>query len=362
MSQVELLDSIITKLLTNPVHNSAAGASEPLAPSTSYTRQSRLSSFQHAEVVTGGGPGGANRSGRPSRGSRGSSMGRGHAAELTESDVLLLVMESRKMFMSQPMLVEIRAPVNLCGDVHGQYNDLLRLFDLGRYPPESNYIFLGDYVDRGDKSIETVCLLMAYKLRFPDNFFMLRGNHESSSINRIYGFFDECKRRFSVRMWKLFTDTFNCMPVAGLVDNRIFCMHGGLSPELKDLDQVRRILRPTDVPDSGLVCDLLWADPADDGITQGWMENDRGVSWVFGTDVVDGITGSFDIDLICRAHQVVDEGYQFFARRKLITVFSAPNYCGEFNNSGAFLSVDEHLSCSVIQIRPTYRVPVFHSD
>lgn len=271
---------------------------------------------------------------------------------LTEAEVRFLVMETREIFMSQPMLVELDAPVKLCGDVHGQYTDLLRLFDLCGYPPESNYCFLGDYVDRGRQSLETVCLLMAYKVRYPANFFLLRGNHECSSINRIYGFYDECKRRYSVRLWKQFTDTFNCMPVAGLVEERVLCMHGGISPELRSFEQIHKILRPTDVPDSGLICDLLWADP-DEGRT-GWGQNDRGVSWTFGADVVEAFCRRFDIDMICRAHQVVEEGYQFFSCRRLVTVFSAPNYCGEFDNSAAVMSMDEDLMCSFHQIRPQY--------
>ncbi|EPY33840.1 protein phosphatase, partial [Strigomonas culicis] len=264
------LDEVIRKLLLSPKHNTAA-VDESGPSSASYARQSRLEAHQAA--VAGG----------TRFAWRGGEGAAGGLSDVTEAEVVHLVMETRKLFMSQPMLVEIEAPVKLCGDVHGQYHDLLRLFELGGYPPESNYIFLGDYVDRGDQSLETVCLLMAYKLRFPDNFFMLRGNHETSSINRIYGFFDECKRRYSVKLWKLFTDTFNCMPVAGLVDERILCMHGGLSPELRNLDQIRRILRPTDVPDSGLVCDLLWSDPGEAG-QAGWGENDRGVSWTFGED------------------------------------------------------------------------------
>lgn len=367
---------IIGKLLLNSVHNTAA---PPLAvegdgnsPTCSYVRQSRLQAFKEESAgATAPKTGLASRtiqtrgnaatttgssSSRSAAAAAGQDLAALAARELTEEEVVYLVMESRRVFMSQPMLVEIAAPVNLCGDIHGQYYDLLRLFELGGYPPESNYIFLGDYVDRGEQSLESVCLLLAYKLRYPDNFFLLRGNHESSSINRIYGFFDECKRRFNVRLWKLFTDTFNCMPVAGLVEGRILCMHGGLSPELRSLDQVRRILRPTDVPDSGLICDLLWADPADEPIV-GFGDNDRGVSWTFGENVVEGIVQSFDLDLICRAHQVVDEGYRFFAKRKLVTVFSAPNYCGEFNNYGAFLCVDTNLMCSVKQI-----VPLFHVD
>ena len=150
------------------------------------------------------------------------------------------------------------------GDIHGQYSDLLRLFEYGGFPPHSNYLFLGDYVDRGRQSLETICLLLAYKVRYPENFFLLRGNHECASINRIYGFYDECKRRYTVRLWKTFTDCFNTLPAAALIDEKILCMHGGLSPDLKSLDQIKKIHRPCDVPDQGLLCDLLWSDPNKD--------------------------------------------------------------------------------------------------
>ncbi len=163
-------------------------------------------------------------------------------------------------------------------------------------------MFLGDYVDRGKQSLETICLLLSYKIKYPENFFLLRGNHECASINRIYGFYDECKRRFNIRLWKTFTDCFNCLPVAALIDEKILCMHGGLSPDLKNLDQIKKIARPTDVPDTGLLCDLLWADPDKD--VTGWGENDRGVSFTFGADIVSDFLQKHDLDLICRAHQV----------------------------------------------------------
>lgn len=188
------------------------------------------------------------------------------------------------------------------GDIHGQYSDLLRLFEYGGFPPNANYLFLGDYVDRGKQSLETICLLLAHKIKYPENFFLLRGNHECASINRIYGFYDECKRRFNVRLWKTFTDCFNCLPVAALIDDKILCMHGGLSPDLTHLDQIRNITRPTDVPDSGLLCDLLWSDPGRD--IKGWGMNDRGVSYTFGSDKVAEFLTKHDMDLICRAHQV----------------------------------------------------------
>lgn len=127
--------------------------------------------------------------------------------------------------------------------------------------PQANYLFLGDYVDRGKQSLEVVCLLFAYKIKYPENFFLLRGNHECAGINRIYGFYDECRRRFSVKMWKQFCNTFNCLPCCAVIDDKIICMHGGLSPELSQMEQIANIARPCDVPDTGLLCDILWADP-----------------------------------------------------------------------------------------------------
>jgi Calcineurin-like phosphoesterase len=137
--------------------------------------------------------------------------------------------------------------LQICGDIHGQYYDLLRLFEYGGFPPEANYLFLGDYVDRGKQSLETICLLLAYKIKYPENFFILRGNHECASINRIYGFYDECKRRYNIKLWKTFTDCFNCLPIAAIIDEKIFTMHGGLSPDLNSMEQIRRVMRPTDV-------------------------------------------------------------------------------------------------------------------
>jgi len=248
------------------------------------------------------------------------------------------------------VLLEVEAPIKIVGDIHGQYFDLLRLFEYGGFPPEANYLFLGDYVDRGKQSLETICLLLAYKIKYPENFFILRGNHECASINRIYGFYDECKRRYSIKLWKTFTDCFNCLPIAAIIDEKIFCTHGGLSPELKSLDQIREIERPCDVPEEGLVCDLLWADPDKDIV--GWGQNDRGVSFTFGPDVVAKFLRKHDLDLICRAHQVVEDGYEFFAKRMLVTLFSAPNYCGEFDNAGSMMSVDESLMCSFQILKP----------
>ncbi|VDP05919.1 unnamed protein product [Heligmosomoides polygyrus] len=277
----------------------------------------------------------------------------------------MICMLARQIFMHQPMLLELEPPLKIAGDIHGQFNDLLRLFTLAGFPPESNYLFLGDihgqfndllrlftlagfppesnylflgdYVDRGPKSIETIALLLCYKIKYPNNFFLLRGNHEVANLNRIYGFHDECKRRYSVKLWKTFQDVFNCMPVAALIDNKIFCCHGGLSPTLRSLDQLKRISRPCDVqetarplivprredlrltadeprvmenefsccgsyPVAGLLCDILWSDP--DSSVVGWAPNERGVSYVFGVDVLAQFLQKMDLDIVVRGHQV----------------------------------------------------------
>ena len=274
----------------------------------------------------------------------------GKQVDLKEEEIKFLIEKSSQIIKEQKMLVDLEAPLHVCGDIHGQYYDLLRIFEHCGYPGEYNYLFLGDYVDRGKQSLETVSLLLAYKIKYPTKVTLLRGNHESSVTNRIYGFYDECKRRYNVRLWRSFTDLFNILPVAALIDDKILCMHGGLSPELKNLQNIENISRPTDIPDSGLLCDLLWSDPDKEVLE--YDENDRGVSVIFGEKIVEDFNKKNDLDLIIRAHQVVDEGYEFFANRQLITIFSAPNYCGEFDNSAGIMIIDESLTCSLKVLRP----------
>ena len=274
----------------------------------------------------------------------------GKQVDLKEDEIKFLIDKSLPIIKEQKMLVELEAPLHVCGDIHGQYYDLLRIFEHCGYPGEYNYLFLGDYVDRGKQSLETVCLLLCYKIKYPEKVTLLRGNHESSVTNRIYGFYDECKRRYNIRLWKSFTELFNYLPVAALIDDKILCMHGGLSPDLKSIENIKDISRPTEIPDNGLLCDLLWSDPDKEAVE--YDENDRGVSVIFGEKVVTDFNKKNDLDLIIRAHQVVDDGYEFFANRQLITIFSAPNYCGEFDNSAGIMIIDDSLTCSLKVLRP----------
>eukprot|EP01065_Artemidia_motanka_P037125 TRINITY_DN4538_c0_g1_i1.p1 TRINITY_DN4538_c0_g1~~TRINITY_DN4538_c0_g1_i1.p1 ORF type:complete len:318 (+),score=66.46 TRINITY_DN4538_c0_g1_i1:259-1212(+) len=276
---------------------------------------------------------------------------------LKEDEVRSILKLAKDVFAAQPMLLELDGPIKVVGDIHGQYYDMLRIFEKGSYPPDSNYLFLGDYVDRGKHSMEVITLLLCYKIKFPENFFMLRGNHESAPINRMYGFYDDCKRRYNVKVWKQFTEVFNWMPVAAVIGEKILCVHAGLSPDLMEghFDVIKELKRPQEVPDQGVYCDLLWADPEFD--IEGWVESDRGVSYLFGADIVTQFLNVVDMDLIIRAHQVMERGYEFFADRQLVTIFSAPNYCSEFDNDGAIMSIDENLQCSFAIIPAVVKGP-----
>ncbi|KAF8905565.1 Metallo-dependent phosphatase-like protein [Gymnopilus junonius] len=269
---------------------------------------------------------------------------------LKNTEITAICLAARDVFLSQPTLIELSPPVKIVGDVHGQYSDLIRLFEMCGFPPAANYLFLGDYVDRGKQSLETILLLLCYKIKYPENFFLLRGNHECANVTRVYGFYDECKRRCNIKTWKTFIDVFNCLPIAAIVASKIFCVHGGLSPSLHSMEDIKRIQRPTDVPDYGLLNDLLWSDPSDTALD--WEDNERGVSYCFGKAIINEFLVRYDMDLICRAHMVVEDGYEFWNDRTLVTVFSAPNYCGEFDNYGACMSVSEDLLCAFELLKP----------
>ena len=273
----------------------------------------------------------------------------GQRVQLPLEHIEMICHEAREMFASEPSLLRVSAPVVIVGDIHGQYYDLLRIFESQGVPPEKNFVFLGDYVDRGKYSIEVMTLLMALKLKYPKNIHLLRGNHECSNITKMYGFYDECKRRYNVKLWKTFIGAFEQLPISAVVGNRIFCVHGGISPDIDKVEEVNTIKRPTEIPEEGPLCDLLWSDPESGSI--GWKENDRGVSYIFGQDTTERFLKMNDLDLICRAHQVVEQGYEFCYGRKVITVFSAPSYCGEMDNAGAVLIVDKDLKCRISAIK-----------
>ena len=272
---------------------------------------------------------------------------------IKEDQCNYIIDKSYEIIQKEESLLKIQAPLYICGDIHGQYYDLLRVFDILNYPPQSTFLFLGDYVDRGKQSLECLLLLLCLKIQYPDKIFLLRGNHECEALNKIYGFYDECKRRLSIKCFKKITNLFNMMPISALINENILCMHGGLSKDLQDIEQINKILRPTDIPNEGLLCDLLWSDP-NENLTEDFGINERNISITFSKDYVKNFVEKNNLDLICRAHQVVEEGFEFFADMKLVTVFTAPNYMGEFDNNGGILEIGEDLLCKFHVLRPNF--------
>ena len=375
--------------------------------------------------------------------------------KIPEELILNIIRRARELFMVEPIVVRLEPPVYICGDIHGQYYDLVNIFcrrpplggrffgnyfkahsttttaapsstggksscqvrpepmgrpmiseewsgedfsaqgtdksadSIGCEPspkrprkecigseggggggggsggdgaPDYAYLFLGDYVDRGTRSIEVMVTLLSLKIISPAKMILLRGNHECSLITRTYGFMDECKRRYSLRLYKAFVDLFAVLPVAAVVGEGICCMHGGISPDIVNLSLDVPDVRPCEIPNSGILCDLLWSDPDQEGSQTammsdtGWSENPyRGISYIFSEVALTKFLEDNDFDLVCRAHQVVQTGYKFFPSnddRKLVTIFSATNYVGGFCNRGGMMVVDANMMCSFLTFSP----------
>uniref|UniRef100_M1BGJ0 Serine/threonine-protein phosphatase 5 n=2 Tax=Solanum tuberosum TaxID=4113 RepID=M1BGJ0_SOLTU len=251
-----------------------------------------------------------------------------------------IVLQTREMLRALPSLVDIVVPAGkhftVCGDVHGQFYDLLNIFELNGLPSEDNpYLFNGDFVDRGSFSLEVILTLFAFKCMCPSAIHLARGNHESKSMNKIYGFEGEVRSKLSEIFVELFAEVFCCLPLAHVINEKVFVVHGGLfSVDGVKLSDIRAIDRFCEPPEEGLMCELLWSDPQPQ---PGRGPSKRGVGLSFGGDVTKRFLQENNLDLVVRSHEVKDEGYEIEHDGKLITVFSAPNYCDQMGNKGAFI-------------------------
>ncbi|KAJ6248778.1 serine/threonine-protein phosphatase [Anaeramoeba flamelloides] len=234
---------------------------------------------------------------------------------LPEHQLKQLCEKVKELLIEENNVQPVQSPVTICGDIHGQFYDLLELFRTGGEVGDTNYIFLGDYVDRGYYSLETFTYLMALKVK----------NHESRQITQVYGFYEECLQKYgNPNPWRYCTQVFDYFTLSAIIDQTILCIHGGLSPEIRTIDQIRSINRMDEVPHEGAFCDLVWSDPEE---IEGWATSPRGAGWLFGKKVTNEFNNINDLSLICRAHQIVQEGYRYsYGEENLVTIWSAPNY------------------------------------
>ncbi|KAH1090766.1 hypothetical protein J1N35_018023 [Gossypium stocksii] len=271
------------------------------------------------------------------------------------NEIADLCESAEKIFAAEPTVLQLKAPIKIFGDLHGQFGDLMRLFDEYGAPSTAgdiayiDYLFLGDYVDRGQHSLETITLLLALKVEYPHNVHLIRGNHEAADINALFGFRIECIERMGERdgiwAWHRINRLFNWLPLAALIEKKIICMHGGIGRSINHVEQIENLQRPITMEAGSIVLmDLLWSDPTENDSVEGLRPNARGPGLVtFGPDRVMEFCNNNDLQLIVRAHECVMDGFERFAQGHLITLFSATNYCGTANNAGAILVLGRDL-------------------
>ncbi|XP_014677393.1 PREDICTED: serine/threonine-protein phosphatase 2B catalytic subunit 3-like isoform X3 [Priapulus caudatus] len=276
---------------------------------------------------------------------------------LEESVALRLINEGAATLRSEKTMVDVEAPITVCGDIHGQFYDLMKLFEVGGPPASTRYLFLGDYVDRGYFSIECVLYLWALKLLYPTTLFLLRGNHECRHLTEYFTFKTECKMKYSERVYDACMDAFDCLPLAALMNQQFLCVHGGLSPEVHTLDDIRKLDRFKEPPAFGPMCDLLWSDPLEDFGSEKNSEHFshnsvRGCSYFYSYAACCDFLAQNNLLSIIRAHEAQDAGYRMYRKSQatgfpsLITIFSAPNYLDVYNNKVTEMLVNVLNICS----------------
>ena len=258
---------------------------------------------------------------------------------MSKLSLLKIILDVIKINMHEPSLIDIELKnknFNICGDIHGQFYDLLKIFNEFGFPSETNpYLFNGDFVDRGSFSVECIITLLCFKLLYPKHFYLARGNHESRNLNKVYGFEQEVITKYDSTVYESFIRLFYSLSLAHCINHEILVVHGGLfSKDGVTLDDIRKIKRFREVPESGIMCELLWSDPS---TINGRHPSNRGVAITFGPDVVKNFLKTNKLIKLVRSHECKSEGYEIIG--DVITVFSAPNYCDSMGNKGAIIQL-----------------------
>jgi serine/threonine-protein phosphatase PP1 catalytic subunit len=277
-------------------------------------------------------------------------------SKLSVADAKWLCTVISPVLLSQPTLLRLQSPINICGDIHGQFSDLRRCFALAGWPPHSKWLFLGDYVDRGPESVEVLCLLFALKIRYPSSIWLVRGNHETREMSAAGGLAAECVRKLDSFSWNNFCSAFDAMPLAAVVNDTCFCVHGGISPHLEQLHQIAEIKRPLEIPESGLIMDLVWSDPS--AVVSEYAPNPRGPTVLWGLVPAKRFLSRNKLKMIVRGHQVAQNGfdYPFPDCHAIVTIFSTMGGAGEMPNKAAYLAIGQNGKCEVKMVPPIVAV------
>lgn len=256
--------------------------------------------------------------------------------EITEDNAIKLLDIGKTVIYKDSPVLTLQSPITVIGDIHGQFFDLIAMLKQNGLPPDRTLLFLGDLVDRGRFSIETLCTIIGLKICYPENVYILRGNHESRRINDQYGFMTEVISRFqSIAFWEIANELFDFFPVVALIDFNFFCVHGGITKNL-GIEDLFEYQRGIDIDASPLLEQITWSDPMDE---EGCKPNPRGSGSLFGPDVTEQFCHNNNINVIIRAHQYAQDGFNFCHDGHVITIFSAPNYMYEKNNFGAYVLI-----------------------
>ena len=261
---------------------------------------------------------------------------------LPEDEVKDLCSKAKELFAQESNIQIVHCPITVCGDIRGQFHDLLELFKVGGYAPHTNYLFLGNYVGRGYFSVESVSLLLALKLKYPNRIYLIRGNQESRQISKMFGFYDECFVKYgnNPEIWNIFMDLFDFLPLCALIENKILCLHGGLSPRIQTLEEINNLNRKQELPDHGPMNDLFYSTP-DERVGGGPYPHGAGI--LFGGDISRNFIFINKLNMICRAHQLFQNGFHWAHENTVLTIFSAPNYCYRCGNLAAIMEIDENM-------------------